>query len=171
MASPGGPQLILDSTASSSLAEYYLNHPNGCANLSSSYTALLKTSCSRIVSAFFLGCVFMNALQYMTSSLFFRGMLARIRRFIQVIRRKMPSRQVDLELPTARDEKARIEDVEETESLRQYNDHTALIFTLNLCFMLAGLAQFISLLTFRNQTSWGTGCGMLLLRYVISDNV
>lgn len=112
----------------------------------------------------------MNALQYMTSSLFFRGMLARIRRFIQVLRRMMPSRHVDLELPTARDEKVRIEDVEETESLRQYNDHTALIFTLNLCFMLAGLAQFTSLLTFRNQNSWGTGCGTSLLRYVMSDN-
>lgn len=116
-------------------------------------------SCSRIVSAFFLGCVFMNGLQYMTSSLFFKDLLTRARRFYHLCRRTMFPRVASLELPTTRAEKVSLEDEQETESLRQYNDHTSLIFTLNLCFMLAGLAQFISLLAFANQASWGTGCG------------
>ena len=129
---------------------------------------------SRIVSAFFLGCVFMNGLQYMTSSLFFRDILTRLRRLAHLFRRMMPSRPVDLELPTAREEKVSIADEQETESIRQYNDHTALIFTLNLCFMLAGLAQFISLLAFKNQGPWGTGCGasplFLAVFLTISDH-
>ena len=102
----------------------------------------------------------MNGLQYMTSSLFFRGALARLRRLGHHLRHYVLPRRprVDLELPTSRAEKAAL-DADETAALREYNDHTALIFTLNLCFVLAGLALFTSLLAFRDQAAWDTGCG------------
>lgn len=101
----------------------------------------------------------MNGLHYMTSSRFFQDVLTRIRHALAQLAHRLLSTQT-LELPTAQPEKGALPaDAHESASVRQYNDHTALIFTLNLCFMLAGLAQFISLLAYANRNGWQTGCG------------
>lgn len=104
----------------------------------------------------------MNGLQHMASSLFITSLLSRLRSYFWIIRYRTSARRVDVELPTSYSDKARLDAEEETASVREYNDHAALIFTLNLCFFLAGLAQFISLTTFRNQASWNTGCAFVV---------
>ena len=99
----------------------------------------------------------MNALQYMGSALFFRDVFARTKRVFQLLSRRLRRRRAEL-LPTAYSEKASPVE-QENEAIREYNDHTALIFTLNLSFMLAGLAQFITLLAYANVNTWDTACG------------
>jgi hypothetical protein len=107
------------------------------------------------VAAFFMGCVFMNALQHMASSLFFRDVL---RRLCRIFIRRVDAKQDNPGLPTVHVEKPAAPG-QESDALREYNDYTALIFTLNLCFMLAGLAQFISLLAYADAKVWDTACG------------
>ncbi|EKM60066.1 uncharacterized protein PHACADRAFT_206274 [Phanerochaete carnosa HHB-10118-sp] len=138
MSLPGWSNVSLSSE--NSFAVSYLNRPNG-----------------RIISAFFLGCVFMNGLQHMSSSLFFRGVLARLHRCFQSFYLYFLSQWGAFELPTLCSEKAALHE-EETASIHNYSDHMALVFTLNLCLSLAGLAYFISLLAFQNQSAWKTGC-------------
>lgn len=68
----------------------------------------------------------------------------------------------DLEAPphsTTVQEKGTTWAKDETSSIRRKHDYSALVFTLNLCFLSAALAQFATLLLFRNKAVWDTGCG------------
>lgn len=136
---PPGPPPDVDAQA-----EFFLNHPQG-----------------RIFSAFFLGCVFMHGLHYLVSSSLVQNVVEKTGR---VLGRALFSRrtQVDPELPSVRPATTYASKEDETQSLERYNDHTSLIFVLNLCFAFAGLAHFLSLPPFPNASAWETGCAFVV---------
>ncbi|KAI0081771.1 hypothetical protein K474DRAFT_1139518 [Panus rudis PR-1116 ss-1] len=86
----------------------------------------------RMVAAFFLGGVFVLALQQILCSRSLADSWTKLRRSLGLTRRP-PA-------PNAR------------------HDRTSLIFILNLCFVFAAITQFLSLLVFRNNVGWQTGC-------------
>ncbi|KAI0089290.1 hypothetical protein BDY19DRAFT_136428 [Irpex rosettiformis] len=144
------PQWMLAQQLSASgpvdtVADYYLSHPNG-----------------RVIASFFLGGAFMHALHYLFSSTWVRGLLGKVRSTIySPIRSRCV--KVDPENPATltMSEKGgftreKSEDLVESQSIRQYNDHSSLIFVLNLCLLLATFTLFLTLLAFRN--GWQTGC-------------
>lgn len=155
------------------MADYYLFHPDGCVSflLSTMYHAH-NTSCSRIVASFFLGGAFMHALHYLFSSSWVRSLLQRLRTtlYAPLLSRRRRGVQVDPENPATltlsekglgfiREKHQRNEsegDRVESQSVRQYNDHSSLVFVLNLCLLLASFALFLTLLAFRK--GWETGC-------------
>ena len=165
------PQQMLASGPVDTVADFYLSHPNGCVLLPSPPVLLIcsktlfETSFdvhSRVVASFFLGGAFMHALHYLFSSTWFRDILSRVRRTVySPIRSRRV--KVDPENPatlTLSDKggftREKAQDLVESQSIREYNDHSSLIFVLNLCLLLATFTSFITLLAFRN--GWQTGC-------------
>ena len=100
----------------------------------------------------------MHGLHYLVSSSLVQNVVEKTGR---VLGRALFSRrtQVDPELPSVRPATTYASKEDETQSLERYNDHTSLIFVLNLCFAFAGLAHFLSLPPFPNASAWETGCG------------
>lgn len=108
----------------------------------------------------------MHGLHYSVSSSFVGSILRRFRAAFRLCLLPLrPKRvQVDPENPNDMslaekagfNRRSRADEVE-TRSIQQSNDHSALIFVLNLCLMFAAFAQFLTLLTFGN--GWETGCG------------
>ncbi|PSR77288.1 hypothetical protein PHLCEN_2v7981 [Hermanssonia centrifuga] len=136
-----------DSTA----AQFYLDHPDG-----------------RVVSSFFLGCVFVNSLHYLVSSVFVRFAVRKARDLLRTTPCLSRSRRarIDPEAPFTLSEKAAWA---ETRSLEQYNDHSSLVFTLNLCLVFASFAMFLSLLVYSVNTG-DAGCGefnLTLLQIIV----
>ena len=118
----------------------------------------------------------MHALHYLFSSTWFRDILSRVRRTVYS---PMRSRRVkvDPENPatlTLSDKggftREKEQDLVESQSIREYNDHSSLIFVLNLCLLLATFTSFITLLAFRN--GWQTGCSACFshLRFFCNAN-
>ncbi|KAJ3478515.1 hypothetical protein NLI96_g9705 [Meripilus lineatus] len=82
-------------------------------------------------------------------------------RSVKALIRK-PSVIADPEAPPTPHEKPPTVISNESLSVQRNHDRNSLIFTLNLCFAFAGLAQFISLLVFHSQTAWDTGCAFIV---------
>jgi len=51
---------------------------------------------------------------------------------------------------------------DETTCMRRRHDHSALVFTLNVCLLSAGLTHFATLLTSRDKATWDTGCAFVV---------
>ena len=112
----------------------------------------------------------MNGLHYSVSSTFVRFILAKCRSVLRLILQPLRPKAVviDPENPLDRSlsekggfrRRARTPEIE-TQSTRQRNDHSALLFVLNLCIMFAAFAHFLTLLTFGR--GWDTGCSTWLI--------
>ncbi|KAI0337932.1 hypothetical protein BDW22DRAFT_1432941 [Trametopsis cervina] len=134
------------------IASSYLSHPDG-----------------RVVAAFFLGSVFMHALQYLFSSNWIQDALCKFRTAIRACYMPVRSKgiRVDLENPATltMSEKGgflrkKPEDELESPQVRLHNDHASLIFVLNLCLLFGAFTSFLTLLAFGN--GWDTGCTFLV---------
>lgn len=105
----------------------------------------------------------MSSLQYVTYSAFLRDLCRRLGAFLKSTRSSLRSTRNDIESPTIGAEKRPWRDERETRSLQHSNDHSALVFTLNLSFILASLAMLLSVLSYGDQMSGSeTLCGMLI---------
>jgi len=112
----------------------------------------------RVVAAFFLGWVFMGSILFIIRSTVVKSCASKL---AKCLRRPRRPRTADFTFdPEAfnRKEKRLSDQYDGVSSIGRRNDQTSLTFTLNLCFVFTGMAQFVSLLVFSNENSWETGC-------------
>ncbi|CAL1700690.1 unnamed protein product [Somion occarium] len=117
----------------------------------------------RLVAAFFLGWVFIYSIQCMLCSVVTWSIAQRIWALLRFIGRRLQQSIgiSPLGLPvhrSASQTNAPVRMDSDVSSINRSHDRTSLIFTLNLCFVFASIAFFLSLLSFKGGVRWETGC-------------
>ena len=139
-----------------------------CLLLHASKPAPYAAQPSRLLCSFCLGWVFVASLYSILISALVRDIFRRSIGSVSALVRGTASVRtlVDLEAPNSpREKPPTIISSSNSSSLQRGHDRNSLVFTVNLCFAFAGLAQFVSLLVFHSRTAWDTGCGLFFPLY------